>query len=534
MATAAQIKANRLNAMRSTGPKTASAKSRVAGNALKHGLFALSVVPVSSQADPGQEEEWIGRWASTVQPQNDIEWNLVRQGARLSLEIELGKRKELELLEAWRHAQIRELSRRLLYIAGAEEVKVSRMPPWTDDPGRFVSQLEVSAEGCRWLLERWNEYRNLLDREMMWQLPEILLFIRLQGKDVVESTYDQQLNAIFVAWDVLAPEYAKTQWGYFQAIKPITDPAFNHRLGWREVADRPADPEAARAVLSGIVNQHVSRLQVLLAANEAREAAGDTDWAPRAGLDCSQAFERLRRSQSARHRELMKTIDELRKTGKEGFGAVDEEAEGVASGEWRVASELVESGETAPEVSQGSAVGQDSNLVHDDPRNDKTGILSQEEANSAGQMGQDLAEARTEVAAPQNVAIKANLKLEPGAEPRARKSEATVRKAREQSQSGRAASETGMARGDEGNERASATEVPRLPRLDDPESPGDQPMNSATLRGMIDDLITSGQIITKQDWQSVLDFVLFNPRTFGVVDPELLAKIEAMIHEADA
>jgi hypothetical protein len=457
MASAAQIEANRSNAKRSTGPKSASAKKRVSMNAIKHGLFALTIVPVSSQADSGQEGEWIRRWERTVQPQNDIEWNLVRQGARLSLEIELGKRKEKELLEAWRHAQFREISRRLLYIAGAEEVKVSRMPPWTDDPGRFVSQLEVSAEGCRWLLERWQEYRNLLDLELMWYVPEMLRFIRLQGKDVVESTYDRQLNAIFVAWDVLDPEYAGIQWGSFQKIKPITDPAFNHRLRWREVTDRPADLDAAWAVLSGIVNQHVVRLQELLAANEAREAAGDTDWAPRAGLDCSAAFERLRRSQSARHRELMKTIAELRKIGKEGFGTIVEEAEevaseegvangdGVASGEWRVASEngvasgqwsvASESGEgreTAPDLNQSSSVGQDSNLVHDDSSNDKIGILSPEETHAAGQIGQGLP---GDVVTPEKATIKANPRAKQCAGQRAQgPRQAGAKKAREQSQ----------------------------------------------------------------------------------------------------
>ena len=458
MATAAQIKANQNNAKRSTGPKGAEAKKRVSMNAVKHGAYGLTIVPVSSQAEPGQEEEWIQRWERTVQPQNDIEWNLVRQGARLSLEIELGKRKEMELLEAWRHAQFREISRRLLYIAGAEEVKVSSMPPWTDDPGRFVSQLEVSAEGCRWLLERWQEYRNLLDREMMWYVPEMLRFIRLQGKDVVESTYDQQLNAIFLAWDVLNPEYAGMQWGSFQKIKPITDPAFNHRLRWREVADRPADLDAAWAVLSGIVNQQVDRLQRLLAANEAREAAGDTDWAPSAGLDCSAAFERLRRAQSARHRELMKTIDELRKMGKEGFGSVDEKADGVGSGEgeasgdgvassewrvaseigvtsgqWRVASESGEGSETAPELSQSSFVGQDSDLVHDDDSsNDKIGILSHEQTQAAGQVGQGLT---AEVVTPENAPNKANPEPEQYAEPQTQGSGEAVAKAREQSQS---------------------------------------------------------------------------------------------------
>ncbi len=97
-------------------------------------------------------------------------------------------------------------------------------------------------------------------------------------------------------------------------MKPRTDPAFNHRLLWREIADRPNDPDAAWAVLYAIVDQHVGRLKELLARNEAIEAAEDSDWAARAGLDCSPAFERHRRCQSARHRELLRTLETLRKT----------------------------------------------------------------------------------------------------------------------------------------------------------------------------------------------------------------------------
>ncbi len=40
MATEAQIAANRLNAQRSTGPRTADGKAVVAQNAAKHGLLA--------------------------------------------------------------------------------------------------------------------------------------------------------------------------------------------------------------------------------------------------------------------------------------------------------------------------------------------------------------------------------------------------------------------------------------------------------------------------------------------------------------
>src|SRR5208337_2666387 len=141
---------------------------------------------------------------------------LVRKAARLSLAIDRGERIETQMLGAWRRTQIRELGRRLLYIAGPEEVKVSRMPHWADDPGLLVSQLEESAEGCRWLLERWEEYRNLLDHKSKWEETELLRFIRLQGKNVVESVYDPALNSIFLAWETLLPKFAKVEWDFFQ------------------------------------------------------------------------------------------------------------------------------------------------------------------------------------------------------------------------------------------------------------------------------------------------------------------------------
>ena len=46
-----QIKANRLNAKRSTGPATADGKARISLNAVKHGLTAQEVVLPSENLD---------------------------------------------------------------------------------------------------------------------------------------------------------------------------------------------------------------------------------------------------------------------------------------------------------------------------------------------------------------------------------------------------------------------------------------------------------------------------------------------------
>ncbi len=87
------------------------------------------------------------------------------------------RREQTQKPSARQRKQVRELGRRLLYVAGPEAVKIDRMPLWDDDPGLLVSELEESAEGCRWLLERWAEYRNLMDRKSKWE-EAVLRFIR--------------------------------------------------------------------------------------------------------------------------------------------------------------------------------------------------------------------------------------------------------------------------------------------------------------------------------------------------------------------
>jgi hypothetical protein len=52
MASERQIAANRANAKRSTGPKTAAGKLRSSRNALKHGLSASGFLPMDDSARP--------------------------------------------------------------------------------------------------------------------------------------------------------------------------------------------------------------------------------------------------------------------------------------------------------------------------------------------------------------------------------------------------------------------------------------------------------------------------------------------------
>jgi len=221
MAAEAQIQANRRNAQKSCGPKTDKGRSRSRCNSLSHGLAAITILPVLPHEDPKKLEELIQSLESDLQPQNTAESILVQQAALLSYSIERGERLEtahmagrvrkaarnrLRKLNTQRCKQVRELGRRLLYIAGPEEIEVDKMTPWADDPESLVGDLEESAAGSRWLLERWEEYRNLLDRRLKCGEPVLVRFIRLQGKNMIESVFDPTLNSIFLAWDVLYPK----------------------------------------------------------------------------------------------------------------------------------------------------------------------------------------------------------------------------------------------------------------------------------------------------------------------------------------
>src|SRR5690348_16081572 len=71
MATAAQIAANRRNALKSTGPRTAAGKAVSSRNALRHGLRARSVVVPGE--DPGDFLRFRAELRSALAPRDGRE-----------------------------------------------------------------------------------------------------------------------------------------------------------------------------------------------------------------------------------------------------------------------------------------------------------------------------------------------------------------------------------------------------------------------------------------------------------------------------
>jgi len=426
VATAAQIEANRRNAQKSTGPKTERGKARARRNAITQGMTARTIMPVLPQEDPKELEDRTQQAITAMKPRNPLELDLVCRAVRLAGELDRAER----VATAHLAHQVRMDARSGTDTVSAEELKKvhdlgSKLffqggiglgyPESTGDdyPAVIVRRLEESAEGCRWLLARWAEILNLLDRKAAWRNPEILRFLGLLGKRGIEAHFDPELNSLFHAFDALGHRVGHKFWKDWRDMLPVGYKGGFMIEPYREIAPAPSDETAALILIGSVIERHVGRLEELLAEHEQIEADEADERYDRAALDCSPAFERHRRYQSARHRELMQTLETLRKMRKEEVGTGNEEAEKaddreqmaddreqmaddreqmaddrgrMADDGCRMADDGCEvrsggcgdgqDGETMPEVSQGRIVGLDSDRVIDDSTNDKIGILS--------------------------------------------------------------------------------------------------------------------------------------------------------------
>ncbi len=83
---ARKIEANRRNSRKSTGPKTASGKKRVSGNAIRHGFFAkgLLVQHPDGKEDPAEYDDFYQRVLEYYQPVGWIEEFRVHEIVSLS------------------------------------------------------------------------------------------------------------------------------------------------------------------------------------------------------------------------------------------------------------------------------------------------------------------------------------------------------------------------------------------------------------------------------------------------------------------
>ncbi len=353
MTTAAKAAANRLNAQKSTGPRTIEGKNRSRFNAVKHGISAAT--PVLPGEDPAEFQRMRDDFLCDLRPRNAIEYFLVERAVIVSRQLERLERTADARLAHRVHTaaadqakreydEAVDLGERLFwdprgpsavyphdeYVPGGPRVSWSGIPSDPDDPARLLSRLKSTSAGCGWLLDQWAALRDILDSQPAWQAPDRFKVIRLLGKQPLGAIDDPELTRILLACHLLDPGADEPFREVWQELLPEEVAFCKRRLEGRNIDRlRPADPAAARQVLVDILEREIGHLEEI--AQQHSEAA-EFD-AQHAGnllaFDLSPEGERLRRFQLGSMRFILRVIDGLSKAHR-----CNESAAGVGTAPW--------------------------------------------------------------------------------------------------------------------------------------------------------------------------------------------------------
>jgi hypothetical protein len=155
----AKLKANRANALKSTGPKTEEGKARSRANSLKHGLCASIVVAENLEVVQQRSSEFF----DTFKPQNEVHVWMVDQAALNAIRIERCQRIERRVRDkmALRAELTWDDDRKMEAEVVARSLSM--------DPSATVIALRSTPQGCEWLMVRWALLAHAADsQDQVW------------------------------------------------------------------------------------------------------------------------------------------------------------------------------------------------------------------------------------------------------------------------------------------------------------------------------------------------------------------------------
>jgi hypothetical protein len=308
MATSAQIDANRRNAQKSSGPRTAEGKNRSRMNALDHGGRAsILALPPEEFA---QYEEWRLAWKRAYRPRCAAEEVLIDRITALDWQEKWIERAKFARLssrvshstvdEADREKeQVLKLSQKLFRGAcgtkalhlhqeigeRSDDDQSPRISSETKDeehPMFLVHRLQTTLTGCEWLLDQWARLRELLEEGAPWFPADKLKAIRLLGYHPIDAIDYMEAAQVYLACHVLSDDGGEPFQEILNELSADEAPIIE-RYWKRRKYLTPADASAARELLLQIIDGAVFGLEAK--ADALREIAE---------IDAEHAVDRLR------------------------------------------------------------------------------------------------------------------------------------------------------------------------------------------------------------------------------------------------
>jgi hypothetical protein len=345
-----KIEANKRNAQKSSGPKTAEGKERVRLNALKHGLTATTVVLPHEDAEAYQKR--LETWTRELAPRGDVGHYLTERAVRLSWQLDRAdgherarlaervNRLSRERKRAWKR-NVKNVMCRLLNpparpeygpgspnFRGDRAVAAAQLAWEADDPAALIGELEGSAEGCRRLLAKWRtclqEVQAWIDKDVTpnWGLEDHNHLGRLFGfrREEVERVAKQNRRAAVILHAAKLAEAEEIE-AYSDLIEDVDDDEDDEASPdapppLPAVTDPSLEPARLKREFHAILKEQCARLEDLLAAHEADPE--DDDHTELAAFDDSVEGEWLHRYQNHWSRSLLRTLDAIAKLREDG------------------------------------------------------------------------------------------------------------------------------------------------------------------------------------------------------------------------
>ncbi len=330
-ASQAQLDANRKNAQKSTGPRTAAGKNIAKYNGMSHGLTAKTAVLTTE--DAAAYEQRMIDIERTLGPRNAVEKLLAAQASHASFVYERAVRIETARLSASiddaQAAEIDEIDslfNRLFHDARYPNV-ISGAIPWDhigprtshcglannpDDPAKLVRKILSSVLGCERMLEHWSALRALLEPGRSWQGNHKLMAVRMLGRQPTDMLNSREIADIYVAcWSI----DSKRQSPYSEMRSDLGRTEYKHfvrrvRGTWTDMMNA-CDQENSRRVLVGIVEGAIARVKVKAAEAQARAERDAARRADCLSFDGSREAELLRRYAASNHRQFIRSLNEF-------------------------------------------------------------------------------------------------------------------------------------------------------------------------------------------------------------------------------
>jgi hypothetical protein len=342
VASDAKINANRQNAKKSTGPKTAEGKRKASQNAITHGLTAQKHVVIPGE-DPQAFQKELALWYQEQKPADMAQAALVECACRAAWKLRRSHHQEdAALAHKARHALDRfdierqEEAERLGRLLTEDPAnRCERKPPdgprlqslldyYAVDPAAVVSRMQLTPEGINWLITRWAGIARRLEEEGFLHYPDKLALVRMLGRRHEDVLDDPVVQEVFLACRALHPQPWDVWDDCYQAALGLPNRPIYYLRVERLQKAQPASKEQAALALMRLVLTELDRLNSLREEVTARTRSDRSEAVARSLFDASEEGSKRLRYEAASSRELHRSLADLSRLRKEGGETEDE------------------------------------------------------------------------------------------------------------------------------------------------------------------------------------------------------------------